>query len=45
MRSKKYLLTSRQQHTNLPIIVKGVQSVEDVDLCAKAGVQGVILVG
>ncbi|KIR68597.1 L-mandelate dehydrogenase [Cryptococcus bacillisporus CA1873] len=32
-----------RQHTNLPIIVKGVQSVEDVDLCAKAGVQGVIL--
>ncbi|OWZ44500.1 L-mandelate dehydrogenase [Cryptococcus neoformans Tu259-1] len=32
-----------REHTNLPIIVKGVQCVEDVDLCAKAGVQGVIL--
>nr|ODN93938.1 L-mandelate dehydrogenase [Cryptococcus depauperatus CBS 7841] len=32
-----------RQHTNLPIIVKGVQSLEDVELCAKAGVQGVIL--
>lgn len=28
----------------MPIIVKGVQSVADVDLCAKAGVEGVVLV-
>ncbi|ODN81596.1 hypothetical protein L202_02008 [Cryptococcus amylolentus CBS 6039] len=32
-----------RSHTNLPIIVKGVQCVEDVALCAEAGVQGVIL--
>ncbi|WVQ83117.1 hypothetical protein IAT38_005255 [Cryptococcus sp. DSM 104549] len=32
-----------KQHTKLPIIVKGVQCVEDVELCAEAGVQGVML--
>ncbi|WVQ73082.1 hypothetical protein IAR50_002645 [Cryptococcus sp. DSM 104548] len=32
-----------RSHTHLPIIVKGVQCVEDVALCAEAGVQGVIL--
>jgi len=33
-----------QENTKLPIIVKGVQSVEDVQLCVEHGVQGVILV-
>lgn len=33
-----------KKNTKLPIIVKGVQSVEDVQLCADHGVQGVILV-
>lgn len=33
-----------RKHTHLPIIVKGVQSVEDVQLCAEHGAQGVILV-
>ncbi|KAK8858938.1 hypothetical protein IAR55_003169 [Kwoniella newhampshirensis] len=32
-----------RKHTNLPIIVKGIQSMEDAELCAKAGVQGIIL--
>ncbi|CAI6094090.1 unnamed protein product [Clonostachys chloroleuca] len=32
-----------RKNTKLPIIVKGVQSVEDVQLCADHGVQGVIL--
>ncbi|KAL1651024.1 hypothetical protein SLS61_005541 [Didymella pomorum] len=32
-----------RKHTHLPIIVKGVQSVEDVQLCAEHGAQGVIL--
>jgi L-lactate dehydrogenase (cytochrome) len=32
-----------QKHTPLPLIVKGVQSVEDIELCAKAGVDGVII--
>ncbi|CAG9995903.1 unnamed protein product [Clonostachys byssicola] len=32
-----------KKNTKLPIIVKGVQSVEDVQLCADHGVQGVIL--
>ncbi|WVF71747.1 hypothetical protein IAT40_006555 [Kwoniella sp. CBS 6097] len=32
-----------RQHTNLPIIVKGIQSMEDAELCAEAGVQGIIL--
>ncbi|KAL7419080.1 hypothetical protein Q5752_005916 [Cryptotrichosporon argae] len=32
-----------RKHTNLPIIVKGIQSIEDVELCAQKGVQGVIL--
>jgi L-lactate dehydrogenase (cytochrome) len=32
-----------QKNTTLPLIVKGIQSVEDVELCAKAGVDGVIL--
>ncbi|KLT43318.1 mitochondrial fmn-dependent dehydrogenase [Cutaneotrichosporon oleaginosum] len=32
-----------RKHTSLPIIVKGVQSVEDVAACVDAGVQGVIL--
>ena len=34
----------RKKNTNLPIIVKGVQSVADVELCVKAGVEGVLLV-
>ena len=34
----------RQKHTSLPIIVKGVQSVDDVELCVKAGVEGVLIV-
>jgi L-lactate dehydrogenase (cytochrome) len=33
----------QQKNTTLPLIVKGVQCIEDVDLCAKAGVDGVIL--
>lgn len=33
-----------QKNTKLPLIVKGIQSVEDVQLCAEAGVEGVILV-
>lgn len=33
-----------RKHTHLPIIVKGVQSVEDVQLCVEHGAQGVILV-
>lgn len=32
-----------QKHTNLPIIVKGIQSLEDVQMCVDAGVEGVIL--
>ncbi|OCF40439.1 L-mandelate dehydrogenase [Kwoniella heveanensis CBS 569] len=32
-----------RQHTKLPIIVKGIQSMEDAELCAEAGVQGIIL--
>ncbi|KAJ0120017.1 Cytochrome b2 [Diaporthe amygdali] len=32
-----------QSHTKLPIIVKGVQSLEDVELCVANGVQGVVL--
>ncbi|KAH6681172.1 mitochondrial fmn-dependent dehydrogenase [Plectosphaerella plurivora] len=32
-----------RENTTLPIIVKGVQSVEDVELCVKSKVQGVIL--
>ncbi|KAJ4356370.1 uncharacterized protein N0V89_004403 [Didymosphaeria variabile] len=32
-----------RKHTHLPIIVKGVQSVEDVQLCAEHGVEGVII--
>jgi isopentenyl diphosphate isomerase/L-lactate dehydrogenase-like FMN-dependent dehydrogenase len=32
-----------QKHTPLPLIVKGVQCVEDIELCAKAGVDGVII--
>ncbi|KAF3051292.1 Cytochrome b2, mitochondrial precursor [Didymella keratinophila] len=32
-----------RKHTHLPIIVKGVQSVEDVQLCIEHGAQGVIL--
>ena len=37
-------LRKSQKHTNLPIIVKGVQSVADVELCVKAGVEGVLIV-
>jgi len=33
-----------QRHTKLPIIMKGVQSIEDVELCVKYGAQGVMLV-
>lgn len=33
-----------RKHTHLPIIVKGVQSIEDVQLCIEHGAQGVILV-
>jgi hypothetical protein len=33
-----------QKHTKLPIIVKGVQSLEDVVQCVENGVEGVILV-
>lgn len=33
-----------QKNTKLPIIVKGVQSVDDVQLCVDAGVEGVIIV-
>jgi L-lactate dehydrogenase (cytochrome) len=33
-----------QNNTKLPIIVKGIQSLEDVELCVANGVQGVILV-
>lgn len=33
-----------QSKTTLPIIIKGVQSVEDIQLCVDHGVQGVILV-
>lgn len=32
-----------RRHTTLPVIVKGIQSVEDVDECARRGVDGVIL--
>jgi L-lactate dehydrogenase (cytochrome) len=32
-----------QKHTPLPLVVKGVQCVEDIELCAKAGVDGVII--
>lgn len=34
----------RQRYTKLPIIVKGVQSIEDVELCAKHGAEGVMIV-
>ncbi|KAL1606607.1 hypothetical protein SLS60_004012 [Paraconiothyrium brasiliense] len=33
-----------RKHTHLPIIIKGVQSVEDVQLCAEHGADGVIIV-
>lgn len=33
-----------RRHTHLPIIIKGVQSVEDVQLCVEHGAEGVILV-
>lgn len=33
-----------KKHTHLPIIIKGVQSVEDVQKCVDHGAQGVILV-
>ncbi|WWC89600.1 uncharacterized protein L201_004525 [Kwoniella dendrophila CBS 6074] len=32
-----------RKHTNLPIIVKGIQSMEDAELCVEHGVQGIIL--
>ncbi|KAF2117651.1 FMN-dependent dehydrogenase [Lophiotrema nucula] len=32
-----------RRHTKLPIIVKGVQSIEDVDLCVKHGAEGVMI--
>ncbi|VUC30166.1 unnamed protein product [Clonostachys rosea] len=32
-----------RRHTSLPIIVKGVQCIEDVQLCVDHGVEGVIL--
>lgn len=35
--------TDSQKHTPLPIIVKGVQCVEDIEKCVEAGVQGVII--
>lgn len=38
------LIEFSKQNTKLPIIVKGVQSVEDVQLCVDHGVRGVILV-
>lgn len=38
-------LTRHQKYISVPIIVKGVQTVEDVELCVKAGVQGVLIVG
>jgi isopentenyl diphosphate isomerase/L-lactate dehydrogenase-like FMN-dependent dehydrogenase len=33
-----------QDHTTLPLIVKGVQCLEDVQLCVDHGVEGVIIV-
>lgn len=33
-----------RRNTHLPIIVKGVQSIEDVQLCVDHGVEGVIIV-
>ncbi|OJJ45932.1 hypothetical protein ASPZODRAFT_152880 [Penicilliopsis zonata CBS 506.65] len=36
-------ITFIREHTKLPIIVKGVQSLEDVQLCVDHGVEGVIL--
>lgn len=33
-----------REHTHLPIIIKGVQSVEDVQLCVDHGAEGVIIV-
>ena len=32
-----------RKNTPLPLIVKGVQCVEDIEACAKAGVNGVII--
>ncbi|KAF2448724.1 hypothetical protein P171DRAFT_461459 [Karstenula rhodostoma CBS 690.94] len=32
-----------KKHTHLPVIIKGVQSVEDVQLCVEHGAQGVII--
>ncbi|KAF9737134.1 glycolate oxidase [Paraphaeosphaeria minitans] len=32
-----------KKHTHLPIIIKGVQSVEDVQLCVEHGAKGVII--
>lgn len=34
-----------QRCISVPIIVKGVQSVEDIELCVKAGAEGVLIVG
>lgn len=34
-----------QKYISVPIIVKGVQSVEDIELCVKAGAEGVLIVG
>lgn len=33
-----------QRYTRLPIVVKGVQSIEDVELCVKHGAEGVMIV-
>ena len=33
-----------KRNTTLPIILKGVQCVEDIQLCVDHGVEGVILV-
>lgn len=33
-----------QNNTKLPIIVKGVQSLEDVEMCVSNGVEGVVIV-
>ncbi|WRT68158.1 uncharacterized protein IL334_005133 [Kwoniella shivajii] len=32
-----------RKHISAPIIVKGVQSIQDVEMCIQAGVQGVLL--
>lgn len=43
-RDVELLADFRWRYTKLPIIVKGVQSIEYVELCVKHGAEGVMIV-